>query len=102
MQPLKTLRLLWTFYKSFLAVSLCITACGLGIFWKYGHSVFVGVLWLKMATLALTFYFINSYKNKEYYYYLNLGISKPLLWSIPILFDVALFIVLLVQINKFR
>jgi len=55
-----------------------------------------------MASLGLTYYFINSYKNKEYYYYQNLGLSKALLWIAILTFDFALFIFLIVLIYKFK
>jgi hypothetical protein len=83
-------------------VSLVITTCSLTIFWKYGFSVFFGVLWLKVATLGLTYYFINSYKKKEYYYYQNLGVSKVLLWTVTLSFDFALFLFLIIQTYKFK
>src|SRR4051794_7103436 len=102
MRPLKTIRLLWTFYKSFLFVSLVMTAFLLSIFWKYGFPVFFGLFWLKLATLGLTYYFINSYKSKEYYYYQNLGVSKVLLWTATLTFDFVLFILLIVQTYKFK
>jgi len=102
MQLFKTIRLIWTFYRSFCFVSLIINACCLSIFWKYGYSVFFEVFWLKIATLGLTYYFISNYKNKEYYYYLNLGISKVLLWVVTLTFDFALFIFLIIQTYKFK
>ncbi|MET0394241.1 MAG: hypothetical protein ABW019_13935 [Chitinophagaceae bacterium] len=102
MQPLKTIRLTWTFYKSFLFFSLVITTCCLSIFWKYGFSVFFMLFWLKLITLGLTYYFINQYKSREYYYYRNLGVSKSLLWAVTLLFDFALFIFALIQVNRFR
>jgi hypothetical protein len=102
MRPFKTIRLIWTFYKSFFFVSMVITTCCLSVFWKYGFSVFSGLFWLKTATLGLTYYFINSYKNKEYYYYQNLGISKVLLWVVTLTFDFALFIFLITQTYKFK
>ena len=95
MQPFKTMRLVCTFYRSFFFLSLIINASCIIIFWKYGYSVFVGVFWLKIATLGLTYYFIDSYKNKEYYYYQNLGISKVLLWVVTFSFDFTLFIFLI-------
>ena len=48
-------------------------------------------------SLGLTYYFINSYKNKEYYYYQNLGVSKSFLWAVTLTFDFALFIFLIIQ-----
>src|SRR5690242_16076421 len=102
MNPRRTIRLLWTFYTSFVIVSLIITAICLSIFWKYGVSTFFALFWFKLATLAITFYFINSYKAKEYYYYQNLGISKVLLWSATLSFDFAFFLSLLIQTFRFR
>lgn len=102
MQPLKIIRLIWTFYKSFCFLSLIINASCIIIFWKYGYSVFAGVFWLKIATLGLTYYFIHSYKNKEYYYYQNLGISKVLLWVVTFSFDFTLFIFLIILTYKLR
>jgi hypothetical protein len=102
MRPLRTIKLLWTFYKSFLLVSLLVTAFCINVFWKYGFSIFFAIFWLKLATLALTFYWINSYKSKEYYYYNNLGVSKVLLWAVTLSFDFALFIFLIIQTHKFK
>ncbi len=74
MQLFKKIRIIWTFYQSFLILSLIITGSCISIFWKYGFAVFSQLFWFKIITLGLTYYFINSYKNKEYYYYQNLGI----------------------------
>jgi hypothetical protein len=102
MRPFKTIRLIWMFYKNFLFTSLLITVCCLSIFWKYGLSVFVGLFWLKIVTLGLIYYFINNYKNKEYYYYQNLGVSKAVLWASTLTLDFSFFIFLVIQTNKFR
>ncbi len=102
MRPLKIIRLVWTFYKSFLLASIVITSCCLIIFRTYGVSSFFALFWFKASTLALTYYFINSYKKNEYYYYQNLGVSKALLWTVTVTFDFALFLFLLVQIYHFK
>src|SRR4028118_1274432 len=102
MRPLKTIRLIWTFYRSFLIASIVITACCLSLFWKYGFNIFVVLFWFKIVTLALTYYFINSYKSKEYYYYLNLGVSKAFLWVATLTFDFAVFLFLIIQTYKFK
>ena len=65
---LKTIRLIFTFYKGFLLASIIITSCCGLIFWEYGLSVFRALFWLKISTLAISFYFINTYKAREYYY----------------------------------
>jgi hypothetical protein len=71
--------------------TLLITAIGLFYFFQDGFSIFSGILWLKIATNALTWYFINSSKAKEFFYYQNLGVSKRLLWSSTLSFDFSLF-----------
>ncbi len=101
MQLLKTIRLIFTFYRSFLFASLIITFCCVILFWEYGFGIFTAIFWLKGITLAITFYFIHTRKAKEYYYYQNLGISKVLLWTSTLIFDFALFIFLVTQIHNF-
>lgn len=102
MRPLKTIRLIWTFYRNFIFFSLLVTACCMSVFRAYGIGTFVALFWLKASTLGLTCYFINSYKDKEYYYYRNLSMSKTMLWSVTIGFDFLLFLFLLVITHKFR
>jgi hypothetical protein len=98
----KTIRLIWTFYKSFFLLSLLLTIFSLVLFWEYGLSIFSELFWLKIVTLAITFYFINSQKNKEYYYYQNLGLSKNLIWTTSLIFDFFLFILLIILIYNLR
>ncbi len=102
MKLIKTIRLIWTFYRSFLFASLTITGCSIILFKEYGMSIFVVLFWLKLTTLALTIYFINRYKSKEFYYYRNLGISKVLLWTATLTIDFFLFIFFILQTYKFK
>ena len=102
MRTLRTIRLIWTFYKGFLFASLILTAVCLYYFWLYGFTVFFEVFWLKTVSLAVTGYFINVYKAKEYYYYQNAGISKSILWLSIICFDLFLFLLLIIVENKLR
>jgi hypothetical protein len=102
LKPLKTIRLLLTFYKGFFLFNFLITLSCLCLFWEYGFSIFAVLFWLKLSTLGLTFYFIRSYKNKEFYYYQNLGVSKVLLWTSTLLFDFCLYIFLLIQVHKLQ
>lgn len=67
-----------------------------------GLNFFGLLFWFKIATLGLIFYFINNYKNKEYYYYQNLGISKMFLWAIILIFDFLLFLTLIIIAYKLR
>ena len=102
MKLFKTIKLISTFYRSFMLLSFLITTACLALFWEYGFGIFSALFWFKISTLALTFYFINNYKNKEYYYYQNLGVSKTLLWSTTLSFDFALFVFLIIQEYTFK
>ena len=96
MRLFKIIRLVWTFYKNFLLLSAIITAFCLRAFWMYGFASFFGIFWCKVVTLGLTYYFINTNKKNEYYYYQNLGVAKTLLWRATLSFDFVLFLLLLI------
>jgi type III secretory pathway component EscU len=81
---------------------MIITLCCLTLFWVNDFSIFAGIFWLKIATLALTFYFINRYKKNEFYYFQNLGISKILLWATTLIFDFILFLFLIIMIYSIK
>ncbi|HEY4147485.1 MAG TPA: hypothetical protein VGM41_01085 [Chitinophagaceae bacterium] len=98
MKYIKTIRLIIGFYRSFFPATFLITLCCVFLFREYGPHILVPLLWLKAATLGLVFYFINSYKKKEFYYYRNLGISNVILWSTTLGFDIVLYIFLLTKI----
>jgi hypothetical protein len=59
----KTIRLIWTFYRSFIFASVLITICFIALFWEYGYNIFMGIFWFKILTLGMIFYFINRYKS---------------------------------------
>lgn len=102
MQLLKTIRLIGSFYQSFLLASIIITICCLSIFWSNGFKSFIAIFWFKIITLVITYYFVNSYSSKRYYYYFNLGISKAMLWTVSLIFDVTMFLILIILMNKIR
>jgi hypothetical protein len=52
--------------------------------------------------LFIIYNFIRSYKSKEFYYYQNLGLSKKFLWISTLSFDILLYLVVTIQVNKFR
>jgi hypothetical protein len=98
----KFVRLVWTFYKSYIFSSITITLCSLFLFAEYGLDIFIALFWFKIATLGITFFFINSYKKNEYYYYQNFGVSKLMLWATSLSFDFILFVFLIIQIYKIK
>ena len=99
---LNTIRLILTFYRSYLFAALVITFICLFIYNLYGIHTFVFLFWFKIVTLGLIYYFVNDYKKKEFYYYRNLGVSSPLLWITTLLCDFALFLSLLILVHKIR
>jgi hypothetical protein len=101
MTVLKKVGLIWSFYKSFIFLSLIVTACCVVLFWEYHFNIFPILFWLKVATLGITFVYINSFKTNEHYYYQNLGVSKTLLWSGSLIFDFSVFILLIFITSKF-
>jgi hypothetical protein len=96
MKLLTFIRLIVTFYKNFLPATFSITASCIAIFWEYGLIVVPTLFWFKVITLAMVFFFIRTYKVKEFYYYQNLGISEMVLWVATFSFDFVLFIVSLI------
>lgn len=102
MQPLKTIKLILTFYKSFFLANFIITLGCLRPFWLFGFQSFMAIFWFKTGTLVIIYHFIKTYKNKEFYYYQNLGISKFFLWSATLTFDFTLFIFLIIIAYKFK
>ncbi|MES2328618.1 MAG: hypothetical protein V4539_03380 [Bacteroidota bacterium] len=102
MRVLKTIKLIWTFYLGFLLYSMLVTGCCLFFFYRYGLGVFTVLFWFKIITLGISYHFVNEYKQREYYYYRNLGVSKFLLWSVTLSFDFVLFIFLIIQAYQFK
>ncbi len=100
MKLLRTIRLLLTFYRSFFIPNFLITLICLGLFREYGLSIFFVLFWLKLSCMALVFAYIRAYKNSEFYYYKNLGLSKAFLWTTTLVFDFCLFLFLLLPVYK--
>ena len=90
------LRLILTFYKSFVVASILITLLCVNLIIPYGSGIIGILFWFKIATLVLIYFYINSYKRNEYYYYLNLGISRKKLWFFVLSIDITVFILLVV------
>jgi hypothetical protein len=101
-KKLVKLRLILTFYRSYFFASFLITLAFSYLFWLYGFSIFATLFWGKIITLFIIYNFIRSYKNKEFYYYQNLGLSKKVLWTSTLIFDMLLYLFVIVQVNKFR
>ncbi|MCF6356352.1 MAG: hypothetical protein L3J54_00975 [Draconibacterium sp.] len=93
---MKTIRLILTFYKSFAFLSFLITFACASIVYANGIGTLTVLIWFKIATLGLFYYYINSYKRNEMYYYKNLGISKLTLWLPILIFDFLFFLITII------
>jgi len=99
---MKTLRLFYTFYRSFAVFSGLINLICLSILYQWGAATFNILFWFKMITLAITYSVVNTVKHKEYHYYKNLGLSKTRLWVATLGFDFVVFMVLALLILTIR
>ena len=99
---IKTLRLLWTFYNSFIISTLVLTGSCIYMFYVLGNDALTLITWFKIGTSAIIIYYINNYKNKEFYYYQNLGLSKKLLWGSTMTIDFLLYIITIFLTLEYR
>lgn len=102
MRFLKLISLCFNFYKNYALASFLITAALLFLFWEYGFSIFMEIIWGKIFSLLIIAYFIDGSRKKEYYFYYNAGISKKLIWYPLLAADIAAFLALILISNKFR
>ncbi len=99
---MKKLHLLINFYKSFAFACFAITISCMYFPFNYGIGTFSALFWFKFATLGIIFYLNNSFKRNEFYYYRNLGVSKKLLWSTTLSFDMILYLTLFYLTLKYK
>lgn len=93
---MKTLRLILTFYKSFALTSLLLTLVCLYFIIEYGQNgihILQYLFWFKLLSMAAIYYFVDSYKEAEFYYYKNLGLTKQKLWIPILIFDFSIFLI---------
>lgn len=98
----RALRLFRTFYSNFVLFAVLMDALSMVILWRSGLSVLGALFWFKVATMGISYYFVNGFKSQEYYYYRNLGYSKGLLWGVTLCFDFLLFILLLAFTHQLK
>jgi hypothetical protein len=94
---MKHLRLLYSFYLGYALPAILLSICCAVAINLAGVKFLPLVCWFKLITLLIFFYFVNSYKRKEIYYYYNLGLSKKQLWGSSVAFDITVFILLLIS-----
>lgn len=83
-------------------MSLVISLSCLSIIYKWGGDTFVALFWYKIITLGLIFYYIQTNKSDNFFYYKNLGLSKKLLWISTLSLDLIIFLTCMVITLKIR
>lgn len=98
----RNLRLLWTFYRNHFWADMLLSAIGLWTLHNWGLVAFEAVFWFKIISYGIIYYFVNSLRKNEYYYYSNLGFRKSTLWAITLSVDFVLYITLIILTYQFR
>lgn len=88
----RIIRSISTFYKNFFLLSLIITLVCLVVIAKSEFSLFQVMFWFKLGVNAMIYYFISDYKQKEFYYYQNMGVSRTILWASTAIIDITVFL----------
>jgi len=88
------IKLYLRFYNTFSPTSLLLSGICTYFCFKHGASIYSILFWFKLATLALTYFYIREYKSKEFFYYQNHGISKNKTLTISFTFDLLIYITL--------
>ena len=92
----KKINLLFSFYLNFLGPSLILTLLCVYIFYHTGIKLLPALVWFKIITTAIIFFYIQSTKKKTFFYFYNLGLSRKWLWTCTLSFDFVLFCLLLI------
>jgi len=82
------------FYRNFFFVSFLITVVCLFILLRSEFSLMPALFWFKMATMAVVYYVTHINKQREFFYYQNIGISGIFLWVSTLATDMFLFLFL--------
>ena len=92
---MKTVRIWLTFYRRiFFASAVFTLACG-WIIHQQGLSALKVLFWFRLAAEGLIYFFVNGYRQPEYDYYFNMGVSRKALWTPIFVVDALLFIAIL-------
>jgi hypothetical protein len=91
---MKTLRLVLLFYKYFAFFSLLITGISVWLVNTNGWAAFSAVFWMKITTTGLIFWVVSGIKEKEFYYFQNLGLSRMRLWLYALGLDLGIFVLI--------
>jgi hypothetical protein len=98
----RSARILITFYKNFVVLSLLLNVICNRLFFLFGFSIFIGLFWIKIISYLVAFFFVNSNKKNEYFFYQNIGFKRKFLWLTTTGFDFVLFIITIFITNTIK
>ena len=98
----RLLRSLYTFYLHHFFIGFALSMCCGIIYFLYGIHTFTFLFWFKVITMCVVYFTVNDARQKEFYYFQNLGISKKILWITTLGIDFILFIALLILAHHTR
>lgn len=101
-KAVRAIRLIILFYRNFWLFTSLITGISACLFRQHGYSIAGTLFWFKIGTLYLVYRFINKYKEAEFYYYRNLGMTKRTLWIATMLIDMTVYFFVLSLITPLR
>lgn len=79
------------FYGNVFWPTFIITLCCCSIVKTWGINPLGVLIWLKIITDAIAFYFFKVYRGKQLYYYYSLRLSYTALIIFTVTVDLALF-----------
>ncbi|MET6996672.1 hypothetical protein [Chitinophaga defluvii] len=85
------IRGLLLFYRNLFWPTFIITLCCCHIVRIWGISTLGPLIWLKLLSDALAFYFLKVYRSKQLYFFYNLRLSYTILIVFSVIADLALF-----------
>lgn len=92
------------FYKQFAFVAQVLNLIFIVayLFWDKDSAVLSNNILLKLTLWTGLYFFYNSYLNKRYLFYYNLGCTKAILWTQCLVWDaLSLFLCTLIANNVF-
>src|SRR5690606_9442596 len=91
----KFLRLYFTFYRYFIVSGISISIVCTYLNFISEKQLLSALIWFKIITLVINYFYIRKTKRSQFYYFKNLGIDKNELFAVCFSFDFLIFIAMI-------
>jgi hypothetical protein len=98
----RNIRILVAFYSYFWIPSVVINLLFAMAYLRDGYQAVIPAFWTKLLLNAITVYVTHTFRNKEFYYYRNLGFANTVLWTGAFIIDFLLFFFSIFILHFFR